>query len=510
MGVIPLLALVLAVSPPPGQAGESEECASALEAAREANRRRATVERTLLSRNSSAQERRRAKDRREQLLREERDHLKRQRDCLWRTGKYRFRGRGYPEQRRALRREVEQLERELERAVSEGSRARIEARLEQARDDLRSVETELAARGALRREKLANQDAIGETRDVRVSPLVGPAYTPELGFLVAGGVLLSFRGEPANRSLPRSSLPINLAVTSTGAVVGRTKLTGLFFDDWIRVDAQAAFARARDHYWGTGYRAGRRISLEGPATEYERTTGRFNATLLGRLVLDGLFAGPSMDIQGIDVRRPSRTMPDDPAYVRAGDKVTSSGLGGTLRIDTRDVPYNPWEGTYAQIQFLTYDPALGSDQRFQVLDLDWRQYFTLGDEGRTLAYQLRLRRAFGDVPWSAMGQLGSANDLRGYYQGRYRDASIAYGLVEYRHEFRRREPDPSGRILSRHGAVAWLGAGSLGPRVRDFTRWLPNAGVGYRFELQPRLNLRLDVGFGTDSAKVYFNFEEAF
>ncbi len=35
-------------------------------------------------------------------------------------------------------------------------------------------------------------------------------------------------------------------------------------------------------------------------------------------------------------------------------------------------------------------------------------------------------------------------------------------------------------------------------------------GVGYRYELQPRMNIRLDLGMGRHGSAFYFNFTEAF
>jgi hypothetical protein len=54
--------------------------------------------------------------------------------------------------------------------------------------------------------------------------------------------------------------------------------------------------------------------------------------------------------------------------------------------------------------------------------------------------------------------------------------------------------------------------------VGEITQFLPNWGIGYRFEVQPRMNVRADIGFGReflDSGNkfvpsVYFNFTEAF
>ena len=119
------------------------------------------------------------------------------------------------------------------------------------------------------------------------------------------------------------------------------------------------------------------------------------------------------------------------------------------------------------------------------------------------------------MPWAELSQLGSGSDLRGYRQGRYRDRAMIYGIVEYRHQFTSASRETG---LSRHGFVAWAGAGTIASSFGSITQVLPNWGVGYRFEVQPRMNVRADIGFGReflDSGNkfvpsVYFNFTEAF
>ena len=44
----------------------------------------------------------------------------------------------------------------------------------------------------------------------------------------------------------------------------------------------------------------------------------------------------------------------------------------------------------------------------------------------------------------------------------------------------------------------------------ELNNWLTNTGVGYRLELQPRMNLRIDFGVGKNSSGLYFNMTEAF
>ncbi len=46
----------------------------------------------------------------------------------------------------------------------------------------------------------------------------------------------------------------------------------------------------------------------------------------------------------------------------------------------------------------------------------------------------------------------------------------------------------------------------MGPSLSSLNngRWLPSAGVGYRFEFKPRVNVRLDYGIGNGSSGFYF------
>ena len=101
---------------------------------------------------------------------------------------------------------------------------------------------------------------------------------------------------------------------------------------------------------------------------------------------------------------------------------------------------------------------------------------------------------------------GGSRNLRGYERGRFRDKTVVTGVMEYRHQFLR-----GNKTLSPHSAVVWLGYGFLGEDIGDLSgNGLPNAGIGYRLELQERLNLRLDIGFGDDDKGVYLSVYESF
>jgi hypothetical protein len=77
-------------------------------------------------------------------------------------------------------------------------------------------------------------------------------------------------------------------------------------------------------------------------------------------------------------------------------------------------------------------------------------------------------------------------------------------MIEYRHTFKKKTG------LSKHGFVIWTGAGEIWNDVIEFENTLPVVGAGYRFALQPRINLRVDFGVGRDSFGFYINVTEAF
>lgn len=386
------------------------------------------------------------------------------------------------------------------------------SRTELARIELRliEVEQETMERDDLKRRLHANRIALGKTRNFKIFPVIGPAYTPELGFLVAGGALMSWSSQPHNPDLPRSSFPFTIGYTSTHAVVANGKLTSFWLDDWLRVYADLWLKDMADNYWGVGYDAARYPSAPDDTTSYQRLWWWINPKILGRLVVPGLYGGLNVDVNFTGADDVSPEMAADPTFVEFGADNFNSGIGPVLQYDTRDVPQNAWRGIFAQVMFTAYGAYLGGQNAYQVLDIDYRHYIPIVREGSSLALQVRSRMGFGDNPWGEMAFLGSPFDLRGYQWGRYRDKSMLFGLAEYRFTFNRIRPAPDGRLLSRHGFVVWVGAGTLGEDITEWTKWLPNGGAGYRLELQPRMNLRLDVGVGNDSFAFYFNFNEAF
>lgn len=337
-----------------------------------------------------------------------------------------------------------------------------------------------------------------------VTPLAGPAYTPEMGFTLAGGVMLSFKTKPSDSLIQRSSSPVMFGVSNTGAMFFSTIVSSYWLEDKLRIYADLWFKNMPDHYWGVGYENAYSAVKSDSTTAVKRLWWTINPRILWQ-PRQSYFVGLNMDYNYTRYSEPSPGVEQDPYYIDYGPKNLNSGFGIIARYDSRDIPVNAFKGTYVDLMATFYAKAFGGDNNYQVYQVDFRKYFPITREGMTFALQAKTRIGVGDIPYGELSLLGNPFDLRGYTWGRYRDKSLLLLIGEYRHMFLKRSGD-----LSKHGFVAWLATGSIGETPAGFSNWLPNIGAGYRFEVQPRMNVRVDIGIGRESTGFYFNFNEAF
>lgn len=339
-----------------------------------------------------------------------------------------------------------------------------------------------------------------------ISPLAGPAYTPELKFTIAGGILISYKTDRRDSLIQRSSSPIMFGVSATGAYFFSSKTSSFWLEDKIRIYMDVWYKNMPDHYWGVGYQSGFSKPKSDSTTAYQRLWWQINPVALWQ-VKQYLFIGVALDYNYTGVSTPSVGVTEDPYYQEYGPKNLNSGTGFTIRFDSRDIPVNAWSGLLIDLTSVFYIKAFGGENTYQVYQLDMRKYFPLKKNiaGKTLVIRFNTRIGIGDVPYAELSQLGSPFDLRGYIWGQYRDKSSIFLISEYRHMFKNSFAEPG-----KHGIVLWTGIGSIGDTPTGYQYWLPNIGFGYRFEVQPRMNLRIDIGFGRKTSGFYFNFNEAF
>lgn len=193
-----------------------------------------------------------------------------------------------------------------------------------------------------------------------------------------------------------------------------------------------------------------------------------------------------------------------------------SGFNLEMRYDSRDNNLCAASGFYADIKLANYEPWLGSEFDFTRLDLDLRKYF-LPFGKHVIAMQIVMANVWGNPSFETMPLLGGKMIMRGHYEGRFRDNSLYAAQAEYRLPLGRsnwidnREKIP---FKERFGLVGFFGVGDVASSFGniDLSKIKSSVGFGIRYLAFPkeRINVRVDIGFGTQLPGLYFNIREAF
>lgn len=374
-----------------------------------------------------------------------------------------------------------------------------------------STTTTILTKKELHRQRVAQ-------RNFHYNILGGPSYTPDFGVLIGGSALMTFRMNPKDTTMRRSVVPMALAFMFEGGGLNLMVKPQLFFkDDKFRIFGVLNYKNTRENFYGIGYNTNKNYERSDSTSQYRYSGFQVNPWFLFRIGKSDIFFGPQIDISYDKLSEPTKYLPQQADYAAAGGdengyKNFSSGIGFLLSYDTRDIPANPYSGTYIDLRGIMYQKWLGSDQNFYRLELDYRQYKSVGQR-KVLAWTLQTKNSFGrHIPLTKYALSGTPFDLRGYYMGQYRDKSSHVALVEYRQMFNTDRSTWLKRITSHLGYVAWGGVGFMGPTPGKIEGVLPNAGLGLRIEVQPRMNVRFDYGrnFVNKQSLFYFNMTEAF
>ena len=187
------------------------------------------------------------------------------------------------------------------------------------------------------------------------------------------------------------------------------------------------------------------------------------------------------------------------------DGFTVVGLGPSFLFDSRDVVINAYRGSYVEIGSYFNNKAIGSGFNFNRYSLDLRKFYSLDKDGKhVLAFQGRGVFETGNVPFRELAWFGGHRNMRGFYEGRYRDKNMVLAQAEYRLHF-----------AKRHGVVLFGSAGQVGDKLSNlgFDKNHYGGGLGYRFMLntKDRINIRVDYAVGTGGTSgLYFAIGEAF
>ena len=224
---------------------------------------------------------------------------------------------------------------------------------------------------------------------------------------------------------------------------------------------------------------------------------------LKRQFVRHLFFGAMLDYQNIiKIKYNSGSLFDNEIFF--GKKPYEVfGIGLSVSYDTRNFTFWPTKGIFLQSQFTSYNKELLSDFSFNKLILEGRFFKTIFKK-QILAFQVYNLFTFSNTPFRSFATLGGQNNLRGFYQGRFRDKSLSTIIFEYR-----------TYLFWKLSAVAFFGAGNT---YSSFDQ-LQHSGLKYSFGAglrlsmleKERINLRLDYGYYDKyNQGFYFTIGECF
>lgn len=342
-----------------------------------------------------------------------------------------------------------------------------------------------------------------------LTPFAAPSYSPETSFMLTAGGLYTFKISPDDKLLSRSTIPFSVGYSTNGSlnISIRANIYGL--SDKLRLTGEYWNKNMPDNYWGVGYEKGLHTPESDSTTAYHRNWKQLKFKI-AYMLAKNFFVGINYDKNSTKATEVNPVMAADSNFLQHGPEIYNNGFGLVLRYDSRDFPENAYKGILLELSGTAYGKIRDDNSVFHTLEIDYRQYQQIIRKGSTLAWQIKARTSKEDVPWTELSMVGTPFDLRGYTWGRYRDYSSAFVITEYRHMLGRKSPNSRGDMHGPFGFVVWAGTGSVAGSMGELTQWLPNAGIGLRFEVVKRMNLRVDYGVGKNSTGFYFSFNEAF
>jgi len=375
---------------------------------------------------------------------------------------------------------------------------------------LLSIQPDLLAQES---ESKSDTDSVINEHQVRFLALPVITYAPETRLRLGASALIYFRpGKNLKDSTQLSTIRLPITYTlnkqfklrlSYDLFLSGNKHIFSGFQEWFRFPLL---------FWGIG------ANTEDSAEElYTTQAFAFRLNYLNRLS-DRLFIGVGYDL------RISEIVEKDPGgqlategLIPGADGGSVAGLNIFVRRDDRDNIISAAKGSYLQARIGYYVPWVGSDFTYTTMEVDYRIYFPVVKGKHVIALQALHNNNVGNPGFETMALLGGDEIMRGHFQGRFRDKGINAIQAEYRIPIGRSKwVDERKKMpfFERFGLVGFVGAGHVYPRFQDMDiRDLQESyGFGFRWLAIPeeRINIRVDVGFGTERPGFYFQIRESF
>ena len=331
--------------------------------------------------------------------------------------------------------------------------------------------------------------------------LGGPFFNSSSGLGIAGGVSGMYSWDRNDPTLQRSSVSVAFTAGLSGMMQFGFRGSNFMKGDRYRWDYKLVLYYLPTKFWGIGYNRGLHDENE---SKYTQVKFVFEPNFLFRIA-PNLYMGPQLDIM-LSHAYSFENSSDTLLVGKHGQQdrdVNTMGAGINIQYDSRDFTLNASKGHFFRVEQMFY-PKLLNNYYFNSTDITYSTYVR-PYKSAILAFEVNGQYNYsstgGEVPWTYLAKSGEGNRLRGYYEGRYRDNGIIQAQIELRQH-----------IWKRWGCALWVGGGNVFHNFKsiDMERFLTTYGIGARWEMKRRVNIRFDLGFTRNKPGFCFNIGEAF
>lgn len=339
------------------------------------------------------------------------------------------------------------------------------------------------------------QDSAKKKRPVSVFPVPAIGYSPETRWYVGAVALFNLKFLQKDSTSRVSSAKAEINITQNKQLIIETEWNIFSKNEQWYHEGMLGYRKFPELFWGVG-------DNTPDSAEELYSAYRIEADIRSlKRIGNNSFAGLRYRYQNMYGVAPKQGGILENVLVQGATGSTSSGVGPAYLYDSRKNALNPQQGAFLSLSTLYFGKALGGTAEFSRLEVDARKYFKL--KKTVLAFQAHSILQGGNPPFRMMGLMGSGRDMRGYYQGRYRDNNYLALQAEWR------VPVKWGL-----GFALFAGAGEVfnwdNPYTYDVFKYTTGGGLRIAMDKEKSVNLRFDFAVGHETTGFYIAFGEAF
>ncbi|MFD2514954.1 BamA/TamA family outer membrane protein [Pontibacter locisalis] len=180
----------------------------------------------------------------------------------------------------------------------------------------------------------------------------------------------------------------------------------------------------------------------------------------------------------------------------------NSGVGAVFLYDSRDNVSFASSGILLETSAYRFGSTFGGDFDYSNYNINFSKYFEL-KPNHVLGTNTFVTVNTGTTPLYRLAPAGGDKILRGYARNRFLDQNFAGTQVEYRFP-----------VYKRFGMTTFAGLGDVFDKPADVEfstlKYSVGAGLRYALNVEQKLNIRADIGYGREGANFYIVIGEAF